>query len=402
MDIIRHIEGSGEMRSYTEMMETLADNIYADDDDYTKRLQEAAAAFMRFDEVMDEFISEHGYTGDLTDIDEKTTFIRGKFKAANVKEPRGIRAWFSEHKTIERGSAFQLAFAFGLTVDETAELFKRICLGRCFDCHTVDEAVFYFCMRNGLTYADAIEIIEKVPKDTKGKMTADDEDILYTGNIIKELHALNTKDELVDYLTRNAAQFGYNNAAATQYIRKLWHEIADTGGLAYNDKQLKANSSVWTVYLHILGLDDPRSDVISDLNIDRSLKPILKDNKLLHPLAADSFPDREGINRILNGEHVSYERVRKLQILLLFYRFWEKKFSKRGNYNAQRGDNERCIADIHRYLLDVNYPELYPGNPYDWIFIQAIQGDSPLEEFRYFIGELFAVKSEDSIESKQP
>lgn len=387
------------MDTYTKKMESLARSIDTDnDDDYTEKLIEAVTFFRRFDEVMDDFISEYGYVGDKLDIEEKTVFIRDKFKAANIKPPRGIREWFSEHKTIERGSAFQLAFAFGLGVDETYELFKKICIGRCFDCHTVSEAVYYYCMNNGLSYADAEEVITKIPKDIKGKITSGE--VLYTGNIIKELHQIKSKDELVDYLTRNATEFGYNNTAATKYIQKLWHEIAGENGLAYRDEMLKPNSSVWDIYLHILGLDEQKKSDIAKLNIDRSLKPILKDNKLLHPLAAASFPDREGINRILNGEHLSYERVRKLLILLLFYRFWERQHTEENRYFAEAEEKKRCIADINGYLIEVGYPELYCGNPYDWIFIWAIQSDDPLCEFQFFINELFAVKSESTIESK--
>lgn len=387
------------MDTYTKKMEDLTKNIDTDNDDnYTEKLIEAVTYFRRFDEVMDDFISEQGYIGDISNIEEKTTFIRDKFKAANIKPPRGIREWFSEHKTIERGSAFQLAFAFGLGVDETSELFKKICIGRCFDCHTVSEAVYYYCISNGLSYTDAEEVISKIPKDIKGKITSGE--VLYTGNIIKELHQIKSKDELVDYLTRNAADFSYNNAAATKYIQKLWNEIACENGLAYRDGTLKPNSSVWDIYLHILGLYKLKKSDIAKLKNDRSLKPILNDNKLLHPLAAASFPDREGINRILNGEHLSYERVRKLLILLLFYRFWERLRTEGNGYYADTDDKERCIADINGYLLEVGYPELYCGNPYDWIFIWAIQSDEPLCEFQFFINELFAVKSESTIESK--
>lgn len=383
------------MKSYTEMMETLAKEISDDDDDYTQSLQEAVSLFRNFDDVMDDFICEHGYTGKKSDIDEKTAFIQNKFKAAKIKAPRGIRGWSSEHKTIERDTAFRLAFAFGLGIDETCDLFKKICIGRCFDCHAVSEAVYYYCMLNGLSYADAEDIIAKVPKDVKGKIT--DGEVLYTGNIINDLHQIGSKDELVNYLTQNAEGFGYNNAAATKYIQTLWQEIAGENGLAYRNSDLKPNSSVWDIYLHILGLDDMEMKKnIAELNIDRSLKPILKDNKLLHPLAAASFPDREGINRILNGEHLSYERVRKLLILLLFYRFWEQRCAKEMDYE----EKERCIADINGYLLDVGYPELYCGNPYDWIFYWSLQAYDPLQMFQFFIGELFAVKSESAIESK--
>lgn len=403
--------------AHTEKMEDLAFEYdeFDNDDDYKKMLLKAIEAFRRFDEVIDDFILDRGYDGDIQDIDVKTAFIHDKFKKAGIKAPRGIREWFFEHKTVERKSAFQLAFAFGLTVDETAELFRRICLGRCFDCHTVTEAVYFYCMKNGLSYADAEEIIKSVPRDVKGKIPRGE--VLYTKNIKKELERIKSCDELVDYLTRNNSGFDYNNAAATKYIQNIWSEIAGEGGLAYSDRQLKSNSSVWSIYLHILGFDNDNVDLgdkdnkdedikksINRNGPDRSLKPILKDNKLLHPLAAASFPDREGINRALNGEHLSYERIRKLLILLLFYRFWEQKLTKNGRcYTVTFEDKERCIADINRYLIEVDYPVLYCGDPYDWIFVWVTQAEDPLDAFRYFIGELYVESqmknSKDAVEN---
>lgn len=379
------------MGKYTETIKDNAVYIDPDEDNYAKELARAVETFRRFDEAMDDFITEHGYTGDQSDADAKARFIKDKFKSANITPPRGIREWFTEHRTIERQNGFLLAFAFRLDIAGTRELFRRLCLGLCFDCHTVSEAVYYYCMRNGLSYENAEAVIKSVPKDVKGKIS---DEILYTRNIIEELHRINNLDELTDYLRQNIEQFGYNNATATKYIGRLWNEIAGENGLAYRTGVLKPNSSVWSVYLHILGLDDRKKSELRELKTDRSLKSVLKDNKLLHPLAAESFPDREGINRALNGEHLSHERIRKLLILLLFYRFWERRAAQKGSYKADYNDDDRCKDDINGCLVEAGYPELYCGNPYDWIFINAMCGDYPLTDFHFFVGELFAANSE--------
>ena len=127
---------------------------------------------------------------------------------------------------------------------------------------------------------------------------------------------------------------------------------------------------------------------------DRTIKHILKDNNLLHPLAEESFPDREGILLIISGKHVSYERVRKTLILLVFYVFWVGIALKQKNntYRARIGDYERCLDEMNRYLVDSGYPELYAGNPYDSIFMYAAQDDYPLTTFREYMNELFIFK----------
>lgn len=91
---------------------------------------------------------------------------------------------------------------------------------------------------------------------------------------------------------------------------------------------------------------------------------MLKDNALLHPLAEDSFPNRDGLTKILNGVHVSYESVRKLLILLVFYRFWVNKALAKGHYTAGYGDADRCLSLINDCLTEAGYPMLYPGTVY--------------------------------------
>ena len=80
----------------------------------------------------------------------------------------------------------------------------------------------------------------------------------------------------------------------------------------------------------------------------------------MHPLAEDSFPDRQGLEAILRGEHKSNELVRKTIILLVFYEYWTKRLLKNNVkvYCADDDDNERCYAEINRYLIDAGYPTL--------------------------------------------
>lgn len=91
---------------------------------------------------------------------------------------------------------------------------------------------------------------------------------------------------------------------------------------------------------------------------------------------------------ILRGEHVSYERVRKWLVLLTFYTYWAKRALVTGSYEAMPDDGERCIAEMNRYLIDSGYPELYVGNPYDWIFFYVLKDSEPLRTFRYIWNEL--------------
>ena len=116
----------------------------------------------------------------------------------------------------------------------------------------------------------------------------------------------------------------------------------------------------------------------------------------MHPLVRKSFPDRQYLEEIIKGNWQSDEAVRKTMILLAFYRFWAELFLKdsASEYAAKPHDAQRCIASLNRLLLDASYPDLYEGNPYDWIFLFAAQDDYPLEAIRFFMREVYLNKEE--------
>ncbi len=82
--------------------------------------------------------------------------------------------------------------------------------------------------------------------------------------------------------------------------------------------------------------------------------------------------------------------MRKALILLAFYAFWVTLALERrdGTYAAKGGDADRCQSKINHLLTDSGYEELYAGNPYDWIFMYALNDSFPLSTFREFMLEL--------------
>ena len=397
------------MGKYTAFLEDMSYDIF-EEDDYLEELKKMADRFRTFDKALDSFLVNHGYAGDLANADEKVLFLTGKLKEAGVPIPRNMKKWYSEHKTIDRKTAFGLCFAFGLQVEEVNDFLRRICLARGFDCHVVEEVVYFFALKNGLSYPETMEIVKRVELVKPDKMA--EEDIIYTDFIAQDIDDIETAEELVLYLNDNVDKFGYNNATAYETIQSIWKDIAKENGVALREKKLlyaafdkdtddkrqqedsdkkrktrkRIDDSVWEIYLQILGLSSNYADGIYK---DRSIKTILKGNELLHPLAEESFPDRDGLMKIMNGEHVSYERVRKILILLVFYKFWANKALNNGHYEAGWGDRDRCISMINDHLTDAGYPMLYPGNPYDFILFVSVNAESPLVTFRDYMREMF-------------
>ena len=387
------------MPAYIDLLQKPLEEIFWEDDNFIEELLRVVQLFRPFSVAITEFISEHGYYGDASDIEAKVAFIRTAFAKADMEAPREVREWFTMQQPIKRDTAFQICFAFGLDGGETDEFFRRIFTReRSFNCHQVPEAIYYFCLNNGLSWADAMDIQRRVHPIGKERT---DGDIVYTDSIIAELNNLDTKDDLIRWLNDNIDKFAGSNVTAYETIRRLWEQTSGADGLLIQERKflpsihddaatgekskLRINASgvrPYDAYLAILQLDKKE---VKRLATDRSIKPILEK---LHESAQDSFPDRQGIDLILRGETVSYERVRKWLVLLTFYTYWAKKAISKGNYEADSGDAERCITNMNQYLVNSGYPELYVGNPYDWIFFYASKREEPLYIFRYIWNEL--------------
>lgn len=409
------------MDYYTDYLNTTALTLSPDDECYEEKLLSIASHFRSFDDALTQFIIEHGYGG-RDDAEAKAAFVKQKFSAAGIQIPRDIKSWFAGAKTIKRDTAFQICFAFGLDVNSTNEFFRKVYLERSFDCHTISEAVYYYCTRNGLQYSEALDIISKMPTVKKGPINTKQE-ILYTGSIISFINGVKNADELIAYVADHIEQFGYNNATATKHIQDLWDSISRQSGIAFKEGQLRDKTfnqyhednaasaddytvvteeadSIWKVYAQIFGLDKYQT---VKYGTNRTIKPLLENNHLLPPLAEASFPDRDGIEKITKGVHVSHERIRKLMILLEFYAFWANIIIQNNDALAVAAehDAERCVDKINSYLLESGYPELYPGNPYDWIFMWAVKDSQPLLAFRDHMIALYAYKSDQLAKQEQ-
>ena len=155
-----------------------------------------------------------------------------------------------------------------------------------------------------------------------------------------------------------------------------------------------SDASTWIIFSQIIGLANYQENEYAT-KYDRSLSSVLSGNKLM-PLKADyCFPNRQNIDKLIRGDSVGDDEIiRKMLIFLVFYTHWAKLVINKNDafYSANFSDAERCLDTINVRLLDAGYPELYAGNPYDWLFKWALNDENPLIAFRHYMGEVFAIK----------
>ena len=77
------------------------------------------------------------------------------------------------------------------------------------------------------------------------------------------------------------------------------------------------------------------------------------------------------------------EEYRKAIILLFSYGFWYQIQSLNADY-----DIDDYTDELNNLLVACNYPDLYFGNPFDWMFLLCAQDERPLDMFREIISEV--------------
>ena len=379
------------MDHYTENLTAGAADFY--EYEAENKLPEIIASFRGHGAALSDFLDSHGYSGENSPA-AKAAYLKEKFATAGIDptKARNASKWITEPNGFERETGFRIAFALHLTIEETDDFFRTVMLDRSFDCHTIREAVYYFCIFNGKDYPTAERLINSAPNPSKGPVPRD-ETVLYTKNIVSFLQSCPDENTLLAYFRENLTQFAYNQVKAKEYIRDIWTQISAPDGLAARERkyllegagQIAAEDadSTWNICLQILGLDTADT---RNIEKDRTIKPLLDNPAFLHQFAAKNFPNRQSIEKILRGISTEHDLIRKTLILLVFYQFWINTAlsHNRKTYMADVNDRERCLSEMDQYLLDAGFPEIYAGNPYDWIFLWAAGREAPLKAFRSY------------------
>ena len=377
------------MNEYTDFLEN-AMTEPGMEDVFLPYLKDILGEFRKLPERLDEFIRIHGYDDDMTDENEKADFLKKRFKSHHLPSQRDVDLWFTG-KRFGRNAAFFICFAFDLTIEETDDFFKRVYQERSFDCRDKDEMVYFYCICNGYGYEKAdglIKQIEAIPDNGDSSYQ-----VMYTAEIMRQVEDLDSDEDLLEFVRENRAQLDFHNYTAKENVRTLWNEIKDTAvkederfsELDDDDKErlsVQAKNgnkiSIYDVFRFILGLT---ADEIKSTGSDRSIKPIIK---ALGPSVSDCFPEQQALGKILRDSDVKTETVRRMLILLAFYK--SQAQSKLDGDIENAGD--RCNAYINQTLSESGFDSMYPGNPYDWIFLYANAHYEGLEVFRDIMREL--------------
>ena len=123
----------------------------------------------------------------------------------DIASTNTLKSWFKGGPRPKKGedsrrSMFALAFDLELTPAEVAELFHKVYLDRAFDYRNANEIIYYFCLNNKKSWADATRLIDVV-NSLNSERT---DHTIYTSQIKSDVDSFTDENELLLYLKSHA------------------------------------------------------------------------------------------------------------------------------------------------------------------------------------------------------
>ncbi len=409
--------------------------------------------FCPFSRGLTKLLQEYGYQGSEEDPQEKAEYLWNQLKPiwqlhrqfGFVPKPptkTTIQNWFQYDQSRpsltenSREHMFQICFALSVSLEDVNWFFHKVYLGRSFNCHTEREAVYYYCFSNQLPYERAQEFIEiikrfpqKAPNAAKKKV--------FTEKIIERLKCCRSDEEFLHYFERNKDVFDKWNITASEHMQR---RLAEIKGEESDKETLQSCKNIYSVSLRKLLLEELKQNrcglviqehlinVIQRKSDDLFGKTITSANFMLDrilltqegiPKEADipagiriNFPSKSTFSRISpkkSGKSVSYDSIRKCLILLEFYHFWvsilREEILNPDSQTANDAFDQYC-RETNDMLHSCGYGDLFPGNPYDWLFLWASSTEAPLDSLRSLISDILVeeqipCRSQQGIEPKK-
>ena len=403
-------------------------------------------SFRTFKEGLTELLEKKGYSGKTNDIKALSEFLISRLQKINSPIGKAtVISWFDRKHSpkVEPGSRskiYEICFALELSYEETLWFFQHVYYDRAFNCHTIDEAVYYYAFLKHLTYPEAQSIIQEV-KDAPTLSTATDASENYTQIVKNRIDYFESVTELKTFLIQNKGDFSTWNKSALVLLNNLKSKLLGPpeSKTAINNLKriIKQNSHSDIQLLNLFDSSDYQNcgllmkeilfdfkehsayespaeyfgDTIGRKNIfsnDFILACLLsnpaggmpKNKEIKIPdIVRSNFPSKKTMSDILSEKDEkknkilvskSYDSIRKMIVLLFFYCFWlEVKLGIGGTKNHSNDELPGIyIEQSDARLLECGYEEMYQGNPYDWIFLCSAKSEDPLKYFKDIISKL--------------
>ncbi len=295
--------------------------------------------------------------------------IKKRYKSVLGKScPRTVQEWCkgTSPGIINRQNHYDLCYALEMDYQQTAAFFQKNYLTLPFIVKSKVDAVFLYCLYHHKPYSVVTGLLER----SKGFVSQENAHTS-TAQIAAVIFDIDDDEKFLHYLSEHC----YDNEQQFQLARSI---INDEIGI------LKAGI-----------LDDGAVEIISpdrlnSLTIDALLgyryqsrdkgEAVVK----LPKRFTESLPNDVTLGKIIKGDSISYEVLRKTLMLLKFcnyYRDAEADDRKRGYEPDKYEVNNRLMDfydELNNTLISCGFAQLYVRHPFDCLLLYCANSYDPI------------------------
>lgn len=400
-------------REATQMVESALDDLDYDlDYDLNfpgRKWIESLDEVKTFYEYVYFYAHKKGFKGEESDADglAKFVFECGNERNVTLSSLNTLKNWLKKAPPSGsqqgREKVYALCFALGLDASKTEEFFLKAYLERPFNYKNMNEAVYFFCLDNGLPYSKAEEMIQKAEEMIQKievephVKSIDTEQEINTVEVGLAISEMGNEEDLIKYLVENRSAFEKTqNQTAIAKIKELYEEC-------------KELAKEYPGQLHIEGEIQNIDNLLEAItgynaratyNGKKVYKTSISKSKL--PAAVrKNFPQREQFKQIEQFKQnekgtASFDVIRKFLIMLKFYHFFANALIEKAEELEKNSFFREFVDETNEMLEECGYVQLYLRNPYDAVFAYCAYGAAnPLDEFKNVIDEFYLSDNED-------
>lgn len=399
-------------REATQMVESALDDLDYDlDYDLNfpgRKWIESLDEVKTFYEYVYFYAHKKGFKGEESDADglAKFVFECGNKRNVTLSSLNTLKNWLKKAPPSGsqqgREKVYALCFALGLDASKTEEFFLKAYLERPFNYKNINEAVYFFCLDNGLPYSKAEEMIQKAEEMIQKievephVKSIDAEQEINTVEVGNAISKMNSEDELIKYLVENRSAFKKQNQTAKAKIKELYEECKELA--KKYPGQLHIEGEIQNIDNLLEAITGYNARAI--YNGEKVYKTSISKSKL--PAAVrKNFPQREQFKQIEQFKQnekdtASFDVIRKFLIMLKFYHFFANALIENAEELEKNSFFREFVDETNEMLAKCGYVQLYLRNPYDAVFAYCAYGAAnPLDEFKNVIYEFYLSDNED-------
>lgn len=370
------------------------------------------------------------YSGDLADMEALRAFLfqllQREAGIINEKNARvwkeNLRNWLVPKKGNpapvmpgKRESVYLLCFALRMNALEAGEFFIKGYLERPYNFKDLKETVYFYCLNNGLHYADAVDLYHKAKAIPFQKDPLAETDTATIGRMVSEFH---DEEAFLDYIRQNRWSFETRSISAKKKITELITQCKRCATIEFNAFRYDDQSDAIAVLEKKIAQHDPDDPKQKNTKFDLvPLEDTVVDNaesllsiiygyysrainndapEYIKTINKNShFPKLIRENMLANAQQLAAVQkgtapdsiMRNALVLFSFYYFYSN--AKANNYTNAVDLFDEFVDEVDTVLIECGFGQLYWRNPYDWMIGYCACAAAPIDELRNLISEFF-------------